>query len=278
MKNEILTYRDYLVDEDASEHTIKSYMRALYTLHDFLNPLNIGITDIRKNHLQEFIDSIREDYSTATKNNFIYVIKSFFIFLLKYDYIEGDPSSALECDKIKFNVTQPITNDEFAKLINFKTETISDFRDKALFLFLYETGANPQEILDTPIKNIDFENKTVFFTRNNIKRSIPLSTELINLLIKYIDLKKDVSIDDYLFVSERSNKLDRRSIHYIIKQRVEAANIRKDISSMAFRSAFVDTMLKNGADIRDIKTMLGHSHIYLTERIVMALPREGREN
>ena len=122
------------------------------------------------------------------------------------------------------------------------------------------------------IKDVDFESNEVKLIRNSIERNISFSNETRDALIKYIDQRYDISIDDLLFVSKSNHKLDHRSMFNIIKKRTNETGIEKKITSLTFRITFANKMLENGIDIRELKEILGHSHTYLTERFMLMKP------
>ena len=148
MQEEITAFLEYLVEiDDAPENTIKTYKRILDKLAIFIAPQCLTISQIRKHHLQEFIDSLPDKYTVSTKNSHIYVLRSFFRFLLKYDFIEGDVSTVLEAGRSIIKIRDILDKKEIKKLLSFDLNSTIDFRDKAIFLLYIDTGATTLEVL-----------------------------------------------------------------------------------------------------------------------------------
>jgi site-specific recombinase XerD len=269
VEKEIKSYLDYFKDiKKIKRNTITSYTKKLNSFNEFITE-NYGILsvkDLRKVHLQEFINQLPDNYSNSTINCHIYALRSFFKYLLEFDFVEGDVSSTLEGKKIIIKEPEIIEKKEFLKITEFKIETMLDKRDIAILFVLYETGLYARELYELKIKDVIFE-KSKLIIENPI-REMDLSEKCLNFIKDFINSRNDVSNNDYLFVSTNNRKLESRTFYHILNTRISKAKIKKNISTLTFRTTFTNNLLNRGTDIREVKKLLGNSHTYLVERAI----------
>ena len=147
--------------------------------------------------------------------------------------------------------------------------------------FAYATGMRVTEIISLNIDDVNLEEGYVVCKTENKQRTIPLGTLSLKALKEYVDSARNILIkeDDEkaLFVNINGSRLTRQGFWKIIKYYKEQAHIEKDITPHVLRHSFATHLLQNGADLKSIQTMLGHSDI-LSTQVYMQFQDESLKN
>ena len=146
---------------------------------------------------------------------------------------------------------------------------LKGIRDKAMLEFAYATGMRVTEIISLNIGDVNFENAYVVCSTGSKKRNIPLGNLSLKALEEYVKNARPIMIkketEKALFVNVNGKRLTRQGFWKIIKYYKEQANISKDITPHVLRHSFATHLLQNGADLKSIQVMLGHSDISSTQ-------------
>lgn len=272
----IENYANYLrFEKNASENTIEAYVSDLQKLQDFAeqNLMNITPITISYEHLQEFLYQISKiNYSERTQARWISSIKGFFSFLLEDELREDNPSALLETPKLGLYLPDTLSLEEIEKLIS-ATEENTDLakRNRCMIEVLYGCGLRVSELTELQISNINFkENYLKIQGKGDKVRFVPLADYTADFIKNYINnirskQKINPKHSDILFLNSRGTQISRQMVFLIIKEIVRKAGIQKNISPHTFRHSFATHLLQNGADLRFIQEMLGHSSITTTE-------------
>jgi tyrosine recombinase xerD len=272
----IENYANYLrFEKNASENTIEAYVSDLQKLQDFAeqNLMNITPITISYEHLQEFLYQISKiNYSERTQARWISSIKGFFSFLLEDELREENPSALLETPKLGLYLPDTLSLEEIEKLIS-ATDENTDLakRNRCMIEVLYGCGLRVSELTELQISNINFkENYLKIQGKGDKVRFVPLADYTADFIKNYInDIRSKQKINpkhsDILFLNSRGAQISRQMVFLIIKEIVRKAGIQKNISPHTFRHSFATHLLQNGADLRFIQEMLGHSSITTTE-------------
>ena len=269
-------YANYLrFEKNASENTIEAYVSDLQKLQDFAeqNLINITPITISYEHLQEFLYQVsKNNYSERTQARWISSIKGFFSFLLEDELREDNPSALLEMPKLGLYLPDTLSLEEIEKLIS-ATEENTDLakRNRCMIEVLYGCGLRVSELTELQISNINFkENYLKIQGKGDKVRFVPLADYTADFIKNYINnirskQKINPKHSDILFLNSRGAQISRQMVFLIIKEIVRKAGIQKNISPHTFRHSFATHLLQNGADLRFIQEMLGHSSITTTE-------------
>ena len=272
----IENYANYLrFEKNASENTIEAYVSDLQKLQDFAeqNLMNITPITISYEHLQEFLYQVsKSNYSERTQARWISSIKGFFSFLLEDELREDNPSALLETPKLGLYLPDTLSLEEIEKLIS-ATEENTDLakRNRCMIEVLYGCGLRVSELTELQISNINFkENYLKIQGKGDKVRFVPLADYTADFIKNYINnirskQKINPKHSDILFLNSRGAQISRQMVFLIIKEIVRKADIQKNISPHTFRHSFATHLLQNGADLRFIQEMLGHSSITTTE-------------
>ena len=264
----IADFLSYLeLDLNYSDNTIKSYDNDLSKLADFYpkkDLLKLSIHDLEK-----YINTLNDLAPTTVSHN-ISSIKTFYSYYTKINKISNNPSDALKQPKIGKHLPDYLTEDEIDKLLDIKIETPFDARNKAILELMYGTGLRISEVISLEFNNIDFEDCIVrVIGKGSKERIVPINDYALEALKTYVEdyrpsmLKKN--INNYLFLNNHGKQMTRQGIFKMIKAECDKKNIDKDISPHTLRHTFATHLLMNGADLRVIQELLGHSDISTTQ-------------
>ncbi len=272
----IENYANYLrFEKNASENTIEAYVSDLQKLQNFAEQNLASVTPITISyeHLQDFLYQVSKiNYSERTQARWISSIKGFFSFLLEDELREDNPSALLETPKLGLYLPDTLSLEEIEKLIS-ATEENTDLakRNRCMIEVLYGCGLRVSELTELQISNINFkENYLKIQGKGDKVRFVPLADYTADFIKDYINnirskQKINPKHSDILFLNSRGAQISRQMVFLVIKEIVRKAGIQKNISPHTFRHSFATHLLQNGADLRFIQEMLGHSSITTTE-------------
>ena len=175
----------------------------------------------------------------------------------------------MESNKRRTSVSYTHLNEVALLLEQPKDVDLKGIRDKAMLEFAYATGMRVTEIISLNIDDINLEQGYARCTNGKKSRTIPLGNMSLKALKEYVLNARNIMIKDEnekaLFVNVNGQRLTRQGFWKIIKYYKEQAHIEKDITPHVLRHSFATHLLQNGADLKSIQTMLGHSDILSTQ-------------
>ena len=284
MERQLKYFFDFLEnDKKLSDNTLQSYKRDLKQFKRYIEACEINYNHVKEEDIKDYIKELQEEGKKASSiSRCIASIRSFYQFVLKRKKIKVDPTANIQSPKIEKRVPSVLTSKEVELLLDQpKDVDLKGTRDKAMLEFAYATGMRVTEIISLNIDDVSLEEGYVTCKTGNKQRTIPLGTMSLNALKEYVEDARDVLIknDDEkaLFVNVNGGRLTRQGFWKIIKYYKEQAHITKDITPHVLRHSFATHLLQNGADLKAIQTMLGHSDISSTQ-VYMQFQDEGLKN
>jgi len=272
----ITDFSNYLKFEKSfSDNTLDAYVRDIKKLESFattdLGEISPAI--ISYENLQEFIYQLsKKKISERSQARGISSIKAFFKFLLEEEYREDNPSSLLEGPKLGLYLPDTLSMDDIDRIINsIDKKTDIGQRNQCILEVLYGCGLRVSELVDLKISNINFKEGFIIVEGKGEKtRLVPLASSTAEYLHDYIqNVRKKIKVnkkhEDIVFLNTRGTNMSRVIVFIIIKELTQKAGINKSISPHTFRHSFATHLLQNGADLRFIQEMLGHSSITTTQ-------------
>ncbi|HRU50026.1 MAG TPA: tyrosine-type recombinase/integrase [Candidatus Absconditabacterales bacterium] len=263
-----LYYLEY--EKNNSPKTLENY--SLW-LNRFINYIgDIDVTEIKAMHILDYrmyLNSL--NLSKKTINYHIVAIRSFLKFCLKND-IDCMSPEKLELSKIPNREINYLLEEEVEKIMQapflVKQNDLKRKRDSAILWMLYGTGLRVSELISIKRSQINPESKQFSVVGKGSKiRATFLTKNAKEALVEYLKARTDDS--DYLFISLSGNSmgkaLSRNSIEDIVRNYASLAGIEKKVTPHTLRHSFATTLLKKGADIRAVQTLLGHSSITTTQ-------------
>lgn len=273
MKSLVEKYFDFLINtKGVSQNTLLSYQRdikayAVYLEDNGQNPETAGGT-IVLDYLMK-LQKLGKSASTVSRN--LASIRSFYRFLQNEGVIKSDPTANLHSLKIKKKLPQVLTGEEVENLLNQPdSRDAKGCRDKAMLELLYATGMRVTEMIDLKMSDVDMDIGYINCNQGKKMRVIPVYSLAKKAVKNYIDvargqLVKGKSDVENLFVNYNGGKMTRQGFWKIIKQYAVLANIKKEITPHTLRHSFATHLLENGADLKSVQEMLGHSDISSTQ-------------
>ncbi len=267
-------------DKKLSKNTLESYKRDLKQFREYLEEHGIHYNRVKEEDVQNYIQELQDKGKKASSiSRCIASIRSFFQFILKNKKIKVDPTTNIQSPKIEKRTPNVLTAKEVELLLKQPdTVDLKGVRDKAMLEFAYATGMRVTEIISLNIDDVNLEEAYVICKNGNKQRIIPLGSMSLKALKEYIEEARDVLIknedEKALFVNINGGRLTRQGFWKIIKYYKDQAHITKDITPHVLRHSFATHLLQNGADLRAIQTMLGHSDISSTQ-VYMQFQDEG---
>ena len=270
-------------DKKLSDNTLQSYKRDLKQFRQYLEACEIHYNRVKEEDINEYIREMQEEEKKASSiSRCIASIRSFYQFVLKNKKIKIDPTSKIQSPKIEKRVPCILTSKEVELLLDQpKDVDLKGIRDKAMLEFAYATGMRVTEIISLNIDDVNLDEGYVICKTGNKQRNIPLGNMSLKALTEYVEEARDILIksedEEALFVNINGGRLTRQGFWKIIKYYKEQAHITKEITPHVLRHSFATHLLQNGADIKAIQTMLGHSDISSTQ-VYMQFQDEGIKN
>ena len=281
MERQLKYFFDFLEnDKKLSDNTLQSYKRDLKQFKRYIEACEVNYNHVKEDDIKDYIRELQEDGKKPSSiSRCIASIRSFYQFILKRKKIKADPTANIQSPKIEKRVPSVLTSKEVELLLNQpKDVDLKGIRDKAMLEFAYATGMRVTEIISLNIEDVNLEEGYVMCKADNKQRNIPLGTMSLNALKEYVEQARDVLIKEEdekaLFVNINGGRLTRQGFWKIIKYYKEQAHITKEITPHVLRHSFATHLLQNGADLKAIQTMLGHSDISSTQ-IYMQFQDEG---
>lgn len=262
-------------EKNFSGNTLDAYMRDVRKLERFtISELdNLSPENITYENLQEYIYQLSKNkISERSQARAISSIKAFFKFLLEDDYRTDNPATLLEGPKLGLYLPDTLSEEDINRIITcIDNSTDIGKRNKCILEVLYGCGLRVSELIDLKISNINFKESYIMVEGKGEKtRLVPLANTTAEFITSYIHTvrnktKINKKYEDTLFLNSRGTNMSRVIVFIIIKELTQKAGISKSISPHTFRHSFATHLLQNGADLRFIQEMLGHSSITTTQ-------------
>ena len=284
MEKQIELFLDFIKNEKKlSDNTFQSYKRDILQYQDYINMNNLDYSKVNEGNIKDYLaylTGLNKKASTISRH--LASIRLFYQYLLKFNKVQEDPTTNVQAPKIDKKAPSILTSEEVNLLLNQpKNVDLKGIRDKAMLEFAYATGMRVTEIISLNIEDINLEEGLVNCKTRTKTRAIPLGKISLNALKEYVENVRDILIKDdnekALFVNINGKRLTRQGVWKIVKFYKEQAHITKEITPHVLRHSFATHLLQNGADLKSIQTMLGHSDISSTQ-VYMQFQDESLKN
>lgn len=269
-KNRYLIYLE--VERGLADNTITSYNLDLKKFEQFLNKKNIDYLSVPEEEALEFIkEESRRGSSASTQSRLISVLKSFYKYFLHEEKTDSNPISGISFPKKWKNIPKYLSIEEVFDLLKAPdTNKPTGIRDKALLELMYATGIRISETINLKFDNLYLEESFLKVKgKGNKERVVPFNENAVAELINYLKngrpgLSKGEN-PELIFLNKNGGPLSRQGLWKIIKGYGVKTGISPDLTPHVLRHSFATHLLEQGADLRSIQLMLGHSNISTTE-------------
>ena len=284
MEKQVKLFLDFLKDDKkVSDNTLQSYRRDIEQYERYIAENRINYLKVTEETILEYMEYLREENKKeSTISRSLASIRSFYQYLIRIKKVKKDPTMTIESPKINKKAPSILTSKEVELLLDQpKDVDLKGTRDKAMLEFAYATGMRVTEMISLDIDDVKIDEGYVVCRGRNKSRNIPLGSMSLKALKEYIDDARPYLIRDEneeaLFVNVNGTRLTRQGFWKIVKYYKEQAHIEKEITPHVLRHSFATHLLQNGAELKAIQTMLGHSDISSTQ-VYMQFQDEGIKN
>lgn len=273
MISDITNFVEYLREvKKTSKNTEISYQRDLMQLFSYLDEQGIReVNKVTKTSLNSYILYLeREGKATTTISRMLASIKAFFHYEFSVGNIAKDPAELLKAPKIEKKAPTILSVEEVETLIaQPKGKKPKEIRDKAMLELLYATGIRVSELVHLELTDVNLSVGFITCRDEQKERNVPFGRMTKKALVDYLENSRESLLkgkeSPWFFVNCSGKAMSRQGFWKIIKYYGEMAGIQNDITPHSLRHAFAAHLLNNGADVRAVQTMLGHSDMATTQ-------------
>ena len=281
MQEYITLFLYYLKDiKGASSNTIQSYERDLKYFVKFLK--EAGITDVKElsdTHISQYLETMRDNQkSTATISRTLASLRAFCQYLLKEGILVQNPARVIALPKIEKRIPKILTEEQITKLLDQPNmNDMKGIRDRAMLEVLYATGIRVSELIGLRVTDVNLQQGYIICRDSQKERTIPIGKSAIQALNRYLVQVRHVLLrdnaDNCLFVNFNGHHMTRQGFWKILKNYSKCLGISEDITPHMLRHSFAAHLVQNGANLKSVQQMLGHSDISTTQ-VYMQLGKE----
>ena len=273
MEKEIKAFIAYLHNvKNTSANTEMSYKRDLEKVQHFMADRGVHETAaISEPDLEDYVKYLEDNkFAAATVSRNIASLKAFYHSMVQEGIVGEDLSEPLKAPKIEKKIPEIMSPDEVVRLLEQPSgDSPKEVRDKAMLELLYATGIRVTELITLKISDVNMQMNFILCRDRNKERIIPFGMEAKNALARYLDGTRDEMLEnkssDVLFANCSGQPMSRQGFWKLIKFYAKKADIKADITPHTLRHSFAAHLVENGADLRSVQEMLGHSDISTTQ-------------
>lgn len=261
---------------ELSENSITAYKNDFSRMEKILGA-DCPVNDITLEDLRLCVGKLsKHKMAAATVNRFIATVRTFFAYCRKFDYIKINPSANLTTVKVPKYMPRFLTSPEIDELCEQpeKHELLWKTRDRAIFEMLYSSGCRVSEIASLKFEDFSEDFSSAVVTGKGKKdREVYFEEDAKNAFLEYLADRKKLFAERCLkddvkevFVNQRGKSLTPHGIRWILACYTGSKGTNHHVSPHALRHTFATAMLTNGADVRIVQELLGHSSVSTTQR------------
>lgn len=273
MEKEISAFITYLHNvKNTSGNTEMSYKRDLEKVQHFME--GRGIKETKAVTAQDLADYVKylEDnkFAAATVSRNIASLKAFYHYLLQEGILLEDITDKLKAPKIEKKAPEIMSPDEVVRLLEQPSgDSPKEIRDKAMLELLYATGIRVTELITLNLSDVNMQMNFILCRDRNKERIIPFGAAAKNAMARYLNGTREEMLEnkasEVLFANCSGQPMSRQGFWKLIKHYAKKADIQADITPHTLRHSFAAHLVENGADLRSVQEMLGHSDISTTQ-------------
>jgi integrase/recombinase XerD len=256
-----------LVDKGLSNNTAKAYEADISSFFQWLDNEDLKYKNLQEDHINQYISFLfQKKMRSSSVNRKISSIKSFYIFLVKRNFVKNSPLNDLVTPKQEKYLPESMSEAEVDRLLNSPDVSSKiENRDKAMIEMLYATGMRISELVNLKMTDVDMKRCVVkVFGKGSKERLVPFGETALDSLRSYLN-EREQSSSKEIFLSNRGKKMTRVAFWQRVKVYLIRENLKNSISPHTLRHAFATHLLNRGADLRSVQLLLGHSDLSTTQ-------------
>lgn len=249
-----------------------SYRRDLQKVQHFMASRAVmEVSGVTAEDLNDYVKYLEDHkFAAATVSRNIASLKAFYHFMMQEGMVKEDLAEQLKAPKIEKKTPEIMSPDEVVRLLEQPSgENHKEIRDKAMLELLYATGIRVTELITLKLADVNMQMGVILCRDRNKERIIPFGTAAREALSNYLDGTRDAMLDnkaaDVLFVNCSGKPMSRQGFWKLVKYYAKKAGITADITPHTLRHSFAAHLVENGADLKSVQEMLGHSDISTTQ-------------
>lgn len=266
---------EYLtVELGLSANTRQAYERDLRLFCKTLGFKNSdALVNVSREQITGYMTQLKENgLAAATIARKLAAIKAFYRFMTAEGYMDANPAEVVEAGTKGIKLPRVLSEDEVVRLLNQPDITTAEgFRDRTMLEVLYATGMRVSELINLTLERVDLNMKYIIaFGKGSKERIVPLGSVAAEFLQQYLEkvrpkLTHAGRNTNIVFLAFGGHELTRQRFWQIIRAYGRKANINKALTPHILRHSFATHLLDNGADLRSVQELLGHSDISTTQ-------------
>ena len=275
MEHLLEDYIIHLQGKNLAHNTIKSYERDLKKYYFFLKEQKIEkLNGTNHTTILSYLMQLQKDSkSSSSISRYIVSLRKFYDYLCKNQVLPKNPMDEISGPKAFKKIPEVLSLDEVNQLMmQPRLDTKKGVRDKAMLEILYATGIRVSELISLDVNDIDLEMEYIRCCKGNKDRTIPMGKHALEALKSYIINERDGFLkteeSKSLFLNYSGKRLSRQGFWKIIKGYTKTMNISKSITPHTLRHSFAIHLIDNGADLKSVQEMLGHSALATTQMYI----------
>ncbi len=268
----LLSFQSFLInDKHSSDNTVQSYTRDIVQYIDYCTVRGLNYLVADNNLVRGFLDSLAAlGKSISTCTRMLASVRSFYRFLMSKQLVKINPADGIHLQKAEQKLPGVLeANEVMLLLAQPDGSDYKSIRDKAMLELLYATGIKVSELIELSVSSINLQIGIVHLKNNRNERIVPLYPGAVKAIANYLKNVRPAIVTDTecntLFTNMNGQPMSRQGFWKIIKYYANKAGIKKDITPHTLRHSFAAHLLENGAQLKDIQEMLGHSDISSTQ-------------
>ena len=270
MNDFLLLYLDYLaVEKGLAKNSLASYRTDLTKFGHWLD--DKPLDRVKRQDIVRYFQSLRSSgISARSVARALAALRGFFRFLVRERHLKHDPTENVENPKLWTTLPKSLQSSEVDALLAAPDRKTADgLRDAAMLELLYATGLRVSELIRVRVENIELDAGFLrTFGKGSKERIVPFGDSARRAIAAYIEggrAEFNRRNDPHLFLTNRSRPMSRQTFWMKVVKYARQAGIRSHISPHVLRHSFATHLLENGADLRSVQLMLGHSDISTTQ-------------
>ncbi|MBR1413226.1 MAG: tyrosine recombinase XerC [Bacilli bacterium] len=266
-------FLEYLEEElNYSDKTIENYELDLTFFFNYLTEHKKNYLKLNKDDVREFLkylDNLK--YKNSTISRHLSSLRSFYSYLVRNGIIENNVFKRISNPKKEKKLPNFLNYEEIDDILNiYPTDTPLNIRNRLILELLYDTGVRVGELVTIKINDIDTENMCIkVFGKGSKERIVYYGEYAYDLLKLYLNDARPLLLkhgaNSYLILNNRGGAITTRSIENIVDDAINKAAIKNKITPHVLRHTFATHLLNNGADIKTVQELLGHSNLSTTQ-------------
>ncbi len=259
------------LESGLSRNTILAYRADVIDFNFWLKEKDVTISEVCESLISDYFAFARKSLKASTLNRKISAIKKFYLWMDRENHINTNPSSRIKGLKFSQKLAFVLTENQLSNLFLLpNTETNNGLRDRAILELMYACGLRVSELVGLKYTDCLLSEKAIIVSGKGRKeRVVPFGDEAFFWIEKYLSSSRPKILrdkpSDFFFVGKGGKKLTRQFIWKLVRKLGAQIGLENDCTPHTFRHTFATHLLNNGADLRAIQLLLGHSDISTTQ-------------